>query len=109
MFTPFFDRLLAAAVLTAVGTCALAAAMDTRLADAAKNGDVAAVKLLLSQKVDVNAPAADSSTALHWAVERNNLEMVNLLLASGAKVDLATRYNVTPLALASSNGNAAIL
>lgn len=109
MFTPSFDRLLAAAVLTAFGACALAAAMDTRLADAAKNGDVATVKTLLGQKIDVNAPTADSSTALHWAVERNNLEMVSLLLSAGAKVDLATRYNVTPLALACSNGNAAII
>jgi len=37
------------------------------LVDAVKNGNVAAVRTLLQQRVDVNAPEPDGSTALHWA------------------------------------------
>ena len=45
--------------------------------DAVKSGnDAAAVRALIAQKVDVNAAAADSSTALHWAVQPDNLEIV---------------------------------
>ena len=38
------------------------------VADAAMRGDKAAVRALLAQKADVNAPQADGATALHWAV-----------------------------------------
>jgi ankyrin repeat protein len=48
---------------------ALAADRDTRLADAAKNRDPAAVRTLLQQKtIDVNAPGRDGTPALHWTV-----------------------------------------
>ena len=40
----------------------------------------------------------DGSTALHWAAQRDNVEIVDLLLAAGANPKTATRYNVTPLA-----------
>ena len=37
-------------------------------------GDAAAVRALLAQKADVNAPQADGATALHWAVYRGDLD-----------------------------------
>jgi len=43
-----------------------AAGGDTRLADAAMQGDVAAVRSLLQQKADVNGAQGDGMTALHW-------------------------------------------
>ena len=52
---------------------------------------------------------SDTSTALHWAVQANSLEIVNLLIDAGANVNAATRYKITPLSLASTNGNAAII
>ena len=52
---------------------------------------------------------ADGSTALHWAAQRNNAQLVDLLLAAGANAKAATRYNITPLYLAALNGNAAII
>lgn len=79
------------------------------LIDAVKSNDVAAVRTLLAGKVDVNAAAADSSTALHWAVQDDNLEIANLLIAAGAKVTAATRYNITPLSLACASGDAAMI
>ena len=44
------------------------AAGDPRLVQAAINDDSSAVRALLEQKADVNSPAPDGTTALHWAV-----------------------------------------
>ena len=46
-------------------------------------GDNAAVRKLVAQHADVNAPQADGATALHWAVFRSDKEMVDLLLRRG--------------------------
>src|SRR5580700_9929609 len=76
------------------------------LVDAAKKADQQAVRSLLkNQTTDVNTPSADGTTALHWAVNRGDLDMVDLLLASGANVKAANRYGVQPLSLAAENGN----
>ena len=64
--------------------------------DAAKAGHVAAVRAELQKKVDVNAASSDGSTALHWAVHRDALDVVDLLLAAGANPKAANRYGVTP-------------
>jgi hypothetical protein len=86
-----------------------AAGAQTRLIDVVKSGNADAVRSLLASKADVNAPVADSSTPLDWAIEQNNIEIANLLIDAGADVNAKTRYNITPLALAASNGNAAII
>src|SRR5437867_10240797 len=51
-------------------------AQDKRsdVADAVMKGDKAALRTLLQQKADVNAPQADGATALHWAVFRGDLD-----------------------------------
>jgi ankyrin repeat protein len=82
---------------------------DLRLIDAVKDNDAAAVRSLIAQRVDIDATEADGSTALHWAAQRDNLEIASLLLAAGANANAANRYNVTPLFLAATNGNAAII
>ena len=41
--------------------------LDSPVADAAMNGDLDEVRLLLSRGEDVNAAHADGMTALHWA------------------------------------------
>ena len=46
-----------------------------RVADAAMQGDVAAVRASLQQGADVNAAQGDGMTALHWAAERGNGEL----------------------------------
>jgi uncharacterized protein len=84
-----------------------AAASD--LADAVMNGNKAAVRALLQQKANVNAAQVDGTTALHWAVQANDLETADLLIRAGAKVSAANREGATPLMLASVNGNAAML
>ncbi|HEX4595627.1 MAG TPA: ankyrin repeat domain-containing protein [Bryobacteraceae bacterium] len=87
-----------------------AASSDTRLSDAAMQGDKDTVRSLLKQKIDVNAPQGDGTTALHWAAYRDDLDMVKLLLAAGANVQAATREGaITPLLMACQNGNAAMI
>jgi uncharacterized protein len=61
------------------------------------------------QKVDIRAVEPDGTTALHWAVRRDDLKTAQMLIRAGAKVDAATRYGVTPLYLAALNGNAAMI
>ena len=82
---------------------------SSRLIDAVKRRDVIAVRALIAQKANVNAPDTDGSTALHWAAERDDLTIVDLLIAAGANVKAETRYRVTPLALACTNGDAKLV
>lgn len=87
----------------------LGAGRAVPLVDAVKNADVVAVRALLQQADAVNAAEVDGSTALHWAVHRDNAEMVGLLIQAGADVNAVTRYGVRPISLAAENGSAAIL
>ncbi len=88
----------------------LACAADTRVADAAQNGDIATVRALIKQKADVNAAQGDGSTALHWAAQKDDVELAKTLLAAGASVKARTRLNsATPLFMAAHNGNAAMI
>ena len=48
-------------------------------------------------------------TALHWAAHHDDLETAKLLIASRADVKAANRYGVTPLSLACTNGNEAMV
>lgn len=82
---------------------------DSRLADAAMAPDREAVRSLLKQKADVNAPQPDGTTALHWAVRQDDLETADLLIRAGANVKAANRFGATPLSLAATNGNAAMI
>jgi ankyrin repeat protein len=100
---------LASAAIVAMLTASPAAASDSPLILAVKNGDAAAVRTLLKQKVDVNASSADGSTAIEWAVHKDNAEMVTVLLSAGAKADATNRYGVTALSLACTNANAKIV
>src|SRR3954447_12754897 len=75
------------------------------LADAAEKSDRAALRILLKQHSDVNAPQADGMTALHWAAYLDDVETAKLLLKSGAYGTATNRYGVTPLSLACANGN----
>ncbi len=97
------------ALWSLAGLACFGASADLRLIEAVKQSDVKAVRSLLAQHVNVNASDADSSTALHWAAQRDNLEIAGLLIDAGANVQAATRYHITPLSLACTNGNAALI
>ncbi len=85
------------------------AAANSDVADAAMNNNRDAVRALVQQKADVNAPQADGTTALAWAVRGDDLDTVDLLIRAGANVKAANRDGATPLYLACVNGNAAMI
>jgi ankyrin repeat protein len=95
--------------LTLFAAAGWLAAGDLRLIDAAKGGDAKTVRALLAEHLPVTAGEADGTTALHYAVRNDNLEMADLLIANGAQVNAATRYNITPLSLACDHGNAPMI
>jgi ankyrin repeat protein len=101
-------RLLLALALLSPGSSA-AAQSDSRIAEAAMKRDVAAVRALVDQHVDVNAPGRDGTPALHWLVRVDDLDSVRLLLRAGADAKAANRTGVTPLFLACANGNASMI
>jgi uncharacterized protein len=101
---------LAAVVLALLSPAgAGVAAADTRLADAAMSGDIAALRSLLAQKVDANSPGTDGTPALHWAVRAGDIATARLLMAAGADPRRANRHGVTPIFLAGASGNAPML
>jgi ankyrin repeat protein len=84
-------------------------AAESRLADAVKRQDAAAIQKLLHQDVDVNAPQADGTTALHWAAHWSDLETAGRLIAAGANPSALNELGVAPLSLACTNGDAGMV
>jgi ankyrin len=97
------------ALIASVLSCQLAWAAGSEVADAAAKGDRNTVRALLQRKADVNARQVDGTTALHWAVRTDDLEMADLLIGAGANVSAANREGVTPLELAAINGSAPMI
>ena len=96
-----------ASFLLAVTATAGFAASD--VADAVMRGNKEAVRALIQQKANVNAPQVDGTTALHWAVRADDAAAVDLLIRAGANVSAANHEGATPLLLAAIDGNAGML
>ncbi len=87
-----------------------AAGSDAKIAAAAHDGERAAVVALLrTEPENVNAKLPDGTSALHWAVRSDDLELVSLLIHAKADVNAADPHGITPLALACANANVAIV
>ena len=101
------------ALLVALGVSAVLAAQTpprSLVADAASKGDITAVRTLLKQGADVNTPRGDGMTALHFAAERGDAAMAEMLLYAGANTSAGTRIGqYTPLHLAARSGSAAVV
>src|SRR6476659_4030795 len=92
-------RLLISLLLfvTVFATVLWPAAGDPALVVAAKDGDFAAVRAMLTKTVNVNETARDGSTAVLWAVYQADIAMWRALVAAGANLNMPNRYGVTPL------------
>jgi ankyrin repeat protein len=55
------------------------------------------------------AQAVDGTTPLHWAVYRQDLELVEALLAENADPDSPNDYGATPMTVAAEHGNYSIM
>lgn len=81
----------------------------TTFADTAARGDMKALREMIPQQKDVNAPQVDGTTALHWAANHDDAATVKALLTAGANPNVTNRYGITPLAQACENGNEEII
>ncbi|MDZ7779724.1 MAG: ankyrin repeat domain-containing protein [Gemmatimonadota bacterium] len=83
---------------------------ESPVADAAMRGDVETVVSLLQSGADVNASQGDGMTAMHWAAERDDVEMAEVLRAAGAALNATTRIGgYVPLHVAAREGNEAMV
>ena len=82
--------------------------METReeLLNAVKQGDVTAFEELLRRHPEL-ATIADEydKTGLHWAAEKDHVEVARLLLDAGADIEAKTNWGDTPLRWAATLGN----
>ncbi|MBR5888341.1 MAG: ankyrin repeat domain-containing protein, partial [Akkermansia sp.] len=70
---------------------------DSKLYDAAENGETELVKLLIAAGADVNKVVKDGRTPLYWAAIKGLTDCVKLLIAAGADVNKADEDGKTPL------------
>ena len=78
------------------------------LISAVKSGNLGAVQKALQLHADPNEAEADGTTALHWAVQKEKLDILQALIAAGANVNAQNSFGVTPLAFSLTNGTGAI-
>lgn len=101
------------ALLTLVLLCPLVAGaqdLNEEFFAAARKGDAAAVKALLDKGVNVNAKTRYGATALSYACDRANVDLVKLLVERGADVNAKdTFYGEVPLGWALGKGNVEIV
>ena len=84
-------------------------AWPASLPDIAEAGERTAVMEMLAAGADVNTLSVDGTTALHWAVYKNDLELVETLLKQGADPDKSNDYHASPMTVAAVHGDFAIM
>ncbi len=101
---------LTAAILS-IGLLTAAILPDDRaLLDAAKRGDVAAVRAALKEGADPNAALGDGLTALHMAAQEGNLDLAQVLIGAKANINAKTRLGAyTPLHIASEGAHTTVV
>jgi ankyrin repeat protein len=109
-FRPALTLLLAGvAAVSCYASSACAAVSGSPVAAAAQANDVAQVRQLIKSGADVNAPAADGTTALLYAAFDSNIDLLKTLLSAGADPNVANHFGVTPLLQASRYGDEAAM
>jgi ankyrin repeat protein len=73
---------------------------ETFFIKAVSAGNKAMAQAMIDRNADINTIVPSRGTALHIAVEREDIEMLNFLLEQGANFALEDEYHQSPLALA---------
>ena len=88
-------------LLTTIATVVLVgcgpSASERALLEAARKGNIEAVKQHLAAGTDVNAKTGFRWTPLHYATREGHKEITDLLLANGANVNAKNDEGGTPL------------
>ncbi len=73
--------------------------------------DITGVKQLIDSGTDINKQDGAGFTALHFACQENNIELVELLIERGAELEIRDVYGNTPLirAVSSFRGNGEVI
>ena len=105
-----FRKSLITTMVTQLFVCAgFSAAYAGPIADAAQKNDLETVRGLLLEKLDVNEPQVDGTTALHFASQADDLEMAKLLIDAGADASARNRVGAPPILSAAINGSEQML
>jgi ankyrin repeat protein len=98
-----------ALLLLAVAACVSAAEVKEVKSGAIRELDKSDIQAMLDKHADVNAPQADGSTPLLWAVHSDDAELTDRLIKAGANAKVANIFGATPISEAAINGNTAII
>ena len=81
------------------------------LVAAAQADDMLVLRRLLDvrPRLDADQRSADGTSALHWAVYHQNIELAQALLRSGANAGAKNDYGATPMSEAAVVGNVALM
>ena len=93
--------------LALLGTAASAA--EQSLLEAAEAGDRTAALAALKAGDDVDARAADGTTALIWAAYNGDAELAERLIAAGADLDVKNEFGASALSEAAIGGYTAVI
>ena len=93
--------------LALLGTAASAA--EQSLLEAAEAGDRTAALAALKAGDDVDARAADGTTALIWAAYNGDAELAERLIAAGADLDVKNEFGASALSEAAIGGYSAVI
>lgn len=75
------------------------------LVDASEHGDIVKVKSLLKSGFNVNSQVAEWKIAsLHAAASNGHKEIVEILLANGANINILNKFSCTPIYFAAALG-----
>lgn len=68
-----------------------------KMHEAAKNGNVDAVRAQLRRGAKIERRDAEGKTPLHWAAQNGHIEVVKLLIEAGADINNKSIVGRTPL------------
>lgn len=100
-----FHRAVAASIVALLTLTAAVALASETLPDLVNSGDRQAALALIADGAEVNQRSVDGTTALHWAVYQQDVELVQMLLAQDADPDARNDYGASPMTVASEHGN----